>query len=216
MIEYLETELHPSPVLAIAFTGVMHALGGIPFEFGRSLGKIDCATLLVRDIGCRWYQYEKAHPSHAMTVVNHIRETACQVGAKRIVCIGNSMGGFGALMFGSLLQADAVLAFCPQTVIDTEGTDSIGDRRWSDYQAKIAEYPFGDVARLPPPKKVIICYGADEPLDVAHIERLRWGFSRIITSGGHNAVNVLKDRGELIPLMAKIIAEEDVHTPVSL
>ena len=124
---------------------------------------------------------------------------------RRIVCLGNPMGGFGALMFGSLLQADAVLAFCPQTVIDPVVTESIGDRRWASYQTDITDYPFGDVTRLPQPPNVTICYGADELLDVAHVDRLGWTFKRIVTSGGHDAVGKLKERGELTPIIASIV-----------
>jgi hypothetical protein len=108
-------------------------------------------------------------------------------------------------MFGSLLQADAVIAFCPQTAIDPKVTELIGDRRWCSYQANMANYPFGDVARLPQPPNVTICYGADEPLDIAHVDRLGWTFQRIVTSGGHDAVGVLKERGELIPIIASMI-----------
>jgi hypothetical protein len=68
----------------------MHGLGGIHFDFGRSLGEVHCATLLVRDIGRRWCQYGLDDPSSANAVVGYVRATAEKVGARRIVCIGNS------------------------------------------------------------------------------------------------------------------------------
>jgi pimeloyl-ACP methyl ester carboxylesterase len=205
MIEYLETELCQSHVLAVAFTGISHGLGGIHFEFGRSLGKIRCATLLVRDIGLRWYQYGPDDPSAAGAVVARIRYTAKRAGAKRIVCIGNSMGGFGALLYGSLLQADAVIAFCPQTAIDPAITSAMGDRRWSNYQTNIPDYPYGDISRLPQPRNVTVCYGSNDSLDVAHVDRLKWAVKRIVMPSGHGAVRELKNQGKLIPLLSDVV-----------
>ena len=205
MIEYLETELRPSPVLVVAFTGIRDLLGGIPFEFGRTMGQVPCATLFVRDIDHRWYQYGSDDSNAPDAVVHRIRSTAAKVGANRLVCLGNSMGGFGALMFGSLLQADAVMAFAPQTAIRPALTDSIGDKRWCRYQADIADYPHGDIALLPQPPEVTICYGLENALDIAHVDRLTWTFRRIATPAGHGAVRRLKESGELVPLIASMI-----------
>ena len=205
MIEYLEAELCQSPVLAVAFTGVMHGLGALHFEFGRSLGEIRCATLLVRDIGLRWYQYGPDDPSSADSVVARIRDTAKRVGASRIVCIGNSMGGFGALMYGSLLQADAVIAFGPQTAIDPAITAAMGDRRWRSYQDNISDYPCGDIASLAQPRNVTVCYGSHDSLDVAHVDRLKWPIHRVPIPGGHNAIRELKQRGELLPILSSVV-----------
>jgi pimeloyl-ACP methyl ester carboxylesterase len=205
MIEFLETELCQSPVLAVAFTGISHGLGGIHFEFGRSLGNIPCATLFIRDIGLRWYQYGPDDPGAADAVVARIQGVAKRVGASRIVCIGNSMGGFGALLYGSLLQADAVIAFCPQTAIDPAITAAMGDRRWSNYQTNISDYPYGDISRLAQPRNVTICYGSNDSLDVAHVNRLKWPIQRIVMPGGHGAVRELKNQGKLIPLLSDVV-----------
>jgi len=58
MIEFLEEFEGTGDHLIVAFTGVLHRMGGIPFEFHRSLGEVDAKVLFVRDLEQRWYQYD--------------------------------------------------------------------------------------------------------------------------------------------------------------
>lgn len=214
MIEFLDTGLRPAPILTVAFTGISHALGGLHFDFGKSLSGVESATLLVRDIGRRWYQYPNDSPNSPARVIERIRTAASEVGATRIVCLGNSMGGFGALMFGSLLQADAVLAFVPQTVIAPSGTEAMGDSRWAQYQRDIDVFPFGDIATMKPCGNVTICYSHTEPLDVVHVERLPWPKSEIVADGGHEAVATLKQNGKLVPLITSVISSASDYSGI--
>ena len=79
MIEILDAELKPARHLIVAFTGVAQRLGGIPFEFHRTLGSIDtCAALFVKDTGCRWYQYPEAAVAE---VIETIRSAKQETGA---------------------------------------------------------------------------------------------------------------------------------------
>jgi hypothetical protein len=57
MFEFRDEALKPHDCLVVAFTGLGHALGQIPFEFHRTLSGTDCAPLYVRDLARRWYQY---------------------------------------------------------------------------------------------------------------------------------------------------------------
>ncbi len=50
-----------------------------------------------------------------------------------IVTIGQSMGGYAALIFGALLKADKIISFAPLSFIDPEKLNFFGDRRY--YQA---------------------------------------------------------------------------------
>jgi hypothetical protein len=204
MIEYLE-ELKPSRRLVVAFTGVGHGLSGLPFDFHRSVSGLDCAALFVRDLACSWYQYTDGSIGET---VKRIHRSAEHVGADRIICLGNSMGGFGAILFGHLAGAHAVLAFSAQTAISPEATAALGDFRWTEYQSRIASYPHGDLASLPPPaRRTTLCYG-DQALDVAHAERLPldWGSERIVVKGaGHAAAKHMKARGDLIPLLLDVV-----------
>lgn len=44
-----------------------------------------------------------------------------------VTTLGSSPGGFGAVLYGNLIEADFMLAFNPQTVLDKEQEDVIKD-----------------------------------------------------------------------------------------
>jgi pimeloyl-ACP methyl ester carboxylesterase len=50
---------------------------------------------------------------------------------ERLIVIGVSAGGYAALAFGSLLEADIVLSFAPQSSLDRAWLDEFRDRRWA-------------------------------------------------------------------------------------
>ena len=77
---------------------------------------------------------------------------------ERTVCCGVSAGGYAALVMGTLLPADVVLAFSPQTMLDPEqssaGEMSAGssrsrmlaqtgslDNRWTDLGTSLRDRP---------------------------------------------------------------------------
>ena len=190
----------------VAFAGVRQKLGGLKYEFHRSLEQLDCAALFVRDPQCRWYQYDDASVS---AVVDQIQAAREQAGASRLVCIGNSMGGFGALYFGARLDADAILAFAAQTAIDPAVARGLGDDRWAEYQAAIATYPFGDLAEQTPARgRTILCWGDRDRADLAHADWLAksWSFERLaVPDARHDAAARLRDDNRLLPLLQDVI-----------
>jgi predicted esterase YcpF (UPF0227 family) len=201
LIEVDVSELRPAETLVVAFAGVKGGLGGIPREFHRTLSASPCAALFVVDHARRWYQYDLDEMA-ALTA--RISAAAAEVGASRIVTLGNSMGGFGALLVGALVGADRILAFSPQTCIEPAATRSLGDDRWVDHQCRIDAYPFGDLNRIASPRgHVVLCFGADDALDVAHAARLHWPCEQFpIAGAGHAAAGALKERGELAAFVA--------------
>ncbi len=50
----------------------------------------------------------------------------------KVLFLGNSMGGYGALLFGLDASATAILSFSPQTRFDSEFYDAIRERRWRE------------------------------------------------------------------------------------
>ena len=196
-----------SDQLVVAFGGVRHGYGGIKGEFRQSLSKLGSSAVFVRDDGCRWYQYG---PEDLQPIYDQIHAVRAEVGARRLVCLGNSMGGFGALLFGQRLGADAMLSFVPQTAIEPEVTAALGDTRWAAYQENIPAYPHGDLVKeAPPAGRVVMCWGARDPLDCAHAERLAAAWtveSIVIDSAEHDAAWALRERGELLPLLEGVLA----------
>jgi pimeloyl-ACP methyl ester carboxylesterase len=196
----------PAYTLVVAFGGLKHGYGGIKGEFRHSVERLDCAGLFVRDEASRWYQYEAAEMT---ALIEQIQAFRAATGARRLVCLGNSMGGFGALLFASRLKADAAIAFCAQTAITPDILRALGDDRWVSIQGAIPAYPAGDLLLEPAPGgRVVMCWGAEDPLDTAHVERLAgpWSAERVaVTGASHDAAWVLRERGELLPLLADVI-----------
>lgn len=209
MIEFLTTELRSHNCLVVAFTGAAQGFGAIPFEFHRTMTGADCAVLFVRDRNTQWYQYGLGEESSPDRVEHEIREAKLRCGAKRLVMIGNSMGGFGALLFSRFVPTDAVLAFVPQTVILPEELEALGDLRWIDTLRTVPTFYFGDLATLSPPSaRVTLVFGSEEPLDREHSERLSrvWNCELVEVAGsGHDATKTLRDRDQLAHLISGAI-----------
>jgi hypothetical protein len=207
MIEVLDGEVSKAPYLVVAFTGLQHGLGGIPFEFHRTLGRIDCTAMFIKDQGRRWYQYEAGVLNE---VKRRILEAADRAGAKRTLLLGNSMGGFGALLFGALCNADAILGIVPQTAITPDAMRQMKDKRWAEERAAIHSFPCGDLLEITPPAgKTFLCLGDSERRDTAHVDRIcrPWKAEKIVIPDvGHHAAAKIRDEGRLVPMIEQILA----------
>lgn len=106
-------------VIIVTFSGRQQGLSTLTlFEFTNFLettfhiyDKLYC-----RDEKVKWY-------NHGLTgITSNIKETIEFLQSKikgysKIIFIGASMGGYAALLFGSILNVDAVVAFRPQTYL---------------------------------------------------------------------------------------------------
>jgi pimeloyl-ACP methyl ester carboxylesterase len=122
-----------SSTLLVAFGGMRGQLGMPPFEFFKATGAIPVKRLFVRDLRQAWYH--RGIPGHGSSiegVAESLGELVARHGVERLVVAGNSAGGYAALLFGSLLGADAVLCFAPQTVIELDVLAEMDDHRWDE------------------------------------------------------------------------------------
>lgn len=206
-----------SSTLLIAFGGLRGKVGVLPFEFFRATGDIPVKRLFVRDLRESWYH--RGIPGHGNTltdVVGAVEEVVARARAERLVVAGNSAGGYAALVFGTLLGADAALCFAPQTTLDLDDLAALGDDRWDEYlrpltAAGALDERWVDLARaLPGARRAETRYRVffDESLapDRGHAERLlgidgvslyRFGHGR------HRLVNSLRENGVLHRLLQR-------------
>jgi hypothetical protein len=166
--------------LVIAFSSLGVTRPDQAYEFDGLLARTDCSVMLLRDVATSWYHavpgVEDGVPGLAAFLAGRTEAY------ERIVCVGHSMGGYAALLFGRLLAADAVLAVVPQTVLTASTLEAFGDRRWSEklepLQARTPPSPYLDLAPLfaapdlaAPGQRVTIytaAGGVGEALDLAH------------------------------------------------
>jgi hypothetical protein len=208
--------------LLIAFGGMMGKFAGMPaFEFFSLLSREDPTVkrVFVRDLRQAWYQHGvEGVGSGVPEVASRLRELVAESGAQRVVTIGASAGGFGAILFGTLIEADEVHAFSPQTFLDRRRRTLFLDR---SNRAQIAALrassgsagPFFDLkpvlADATAPTCCVIHYPRYSRTDAIHALRMRT-LDRVELRShrmrGHNVVRRLRDDGALPGLLERIIS----------
>src|SRR2546430_8655962 len=120
-----------SSTLLIAFAA-MSTVSPPPFHFFEFTSGLGVKRLFVRDPASVWYQ--RGVPGFGETideVAAALQSIIDEQDIERMVVIGSSAGGYAALAFGTLLRADLVLSFAPQSTLDRESLDELGDQRWA-------------------------------------------------------------------------------------
>ncbi|HMD56018.1 MAG TPA: hypothetical protein VKG82_00955 [Solirubrobacteraceae bacterium] len=120
-----------SRTLLVAFGGMAGQLGMPPFEFFKATGEIPVKRLFVRDLHQAWYH--RGIPGHGETLqeaASSLKKLIAEHDVDRLVVAGNSAGGYAALAFGTLLDAETALCFAPQTVLELDVLKEWNDDRW--------------------------------------------------------------------------------------
>lgn len=202
---FLDLE-HDSRTLVVAFAGLRGFLGGVAaFEFGNALASVEVKSAFLRDHFAAWYHRGVVEIGPDIdSVVATLRQLQADV--ERVVMIGNSAGGYAALLFGALLGCEAY-AFSPQTFVDPELLWGAGDHRWDEELHALLEsgkfdHRYGDLAPVLAESdgRFHIWYGALEEVDEKHVERVS-GLDQVtvnrIEDCDHRVVRHLRDSGWL-------------------
>jgi pimeloyl-ACP methyl ester carboxylesterase len=209
-----------SRTLLVAFGGMMGQIGMPPFEFFKTTGGIPVKRLFVRDLRQAWYH--RGIPDHGTTIAQAADSLGRQIAAHdvdRLVVTGNSAGGYAALVFGTLLGADAVLCFAPQTVLDLEILDAMDDHRWDEQIAELAragdlDRAWTDLRRALPEARCAetryeVYFDSTFRADRLHAERLSELHGvrlRGLERGEHGMVREMRESGELERVMLGALA----------
>jgi hypothetical protein len=201
----LVVEDHGAPLTCVVFSGIGLKLGMPVFEFRRTASHLPYNFILVRDSKNLWYhagiRRTKSFDDTCALLRRHIDELGAPAFA-----VGNSAGGYAALLFGVRLGLAGVLASNPQTFMDAATRTAHGEGRWSGHAKRLHRRwpaPMDPAAELRqaatrPPTEV--WYGAGDRLDVIHAERLR-GIPGVtlhpVEAGDHFLVTELRDQGRL-------------------
>ena len=206
-----------SEVLFVTFGGIAGGLGVAPFEFAAITAGLGVDTIFVRDVRQAWYQ--RGLPGYGSDVAEVARSLGALVGQhpyRRVVMLGNSMGGFAALLFGALLGADEVHAFSPQTFVSAALRRRHGDGRWPEQveamhaatesgrrvEDLLGVLAAGDLRHGP----LHVHFSTASALDGLHARRLK-GLPGVrlhaYAGGGHKLVGDLKADGRLGALLRR-------------
>jgi len=199
---------------AIAFAGIAQGLGTPVFEFFHSLQALGVDALFIRDPSQGWYSRPipglGAKPSEMAATISGL--AAGHFPGRKIVTVGNCMGGFAALLFGCLCGFSKALCFSPQTFISPDLRAYYQETRCPEDAAAVADAEFGDVKPLLLSDRnlqVEVYVGAQNATDLAHAGRLA-GIRNVtlhtLPECGHMAARWLKEQGRLESILSGMFA----------
>jgi len=117
--EPVETELSTNGSnLYIFFGGLGSEIGMPPFEFYNFSKIINENKIFIRDLAQCWYHDGLPGISNDIySTAKYIQRQVESLKPKKIFFVGNSMGGYAAILFANLIGKGEVIAFAPQTFI---------------------------------------------------------------------------------------------------
>lgn len=120
-----------SPRMFYVFQGRRQRLMMEPLTFIRATGLIDVNLVLLRDYHQFFYHGGITSELQDVDAIRGRLET-CRTEwphVKQAFCLGSSMGGYAAILFGHYLKVDEVYAFAPQTLIDLQLLSQVTRRK---------------------------------------------------------------------------------------
>lgn len=204
----LEEPCEGSKKLYIIFGGIAAGIVIPPFEFIKSSNILDENRLFVRDFKQTWYHAGLPGISTNISETSaHLEAIIERYAPEETIMLGNSMGGFAAMLFASLIGNVRAVAFAPQTFIGPWKRLRVRDKRWKGrirrtYLRTLTSEKFYDLSKLTDAKpwRADILVAKDHRLDMIHarhVADLPQVTVHEYPEGGHNLVKHLRDLGEL-------------------
>lgn len=214
MNEAFQVENSESGELYIFFGGLASGIAMPPFEFFNASRILDANRIFLRDLRRRWYQTGLPGVTRDIpSTVRFLSREIDKIAPQRTVFVGNSMGGFAAILFSALLGTGEVVAFAPQTFVSPFLRFRHGDNRWERpisrmWLASLLKPRHWDLRpvlmNLPKPPCISIHVSPSDRLDcvhAAHIQGLPGVMVHEHQNGGHDVVKALRDTGKLPAIM---------------
>jgi len=204
----LEEPVDGSQKLFVIFGGIASGIVMPPFEFYQSSKILDHNRVFVRDFKQSWYHAGLPGISKDLDgTCQHLTDIIDRYAPEETVMVGNSMGGFAAILFAALVGDSRAVAFAPQTFISRRLRRKHRDRRWkgqlfrTSLRTAFSERHF-DLAELPESGhwRADIHYASTHVLDTVHAQHLANRDHITLhehPEGGHRLVKHLRDTGQL-------------------
>lgn len=188
--------------LIISFAGL-----GEQFNFGKTLDDLNVNVIYLRDVNHNWYLNGLSGVGdYVEDVSDFLINKIVEIKPSKVITLGTSAGGFAAILYGHMLQADAVLAFSPQTFMNRWNCIKYLDYRWLDrvvqiYQGDRSNRVYLDLKEIIFNTKtsITLVYDKTHRLDRIHSMRLKGnGIVQMgQDGGGHTVVKELRESGFL-------------------
>lgn len=159
--------------------------------------------IYLRDHSQTWYHSGLSGISKSIDQTAHfLRRKIDEALVSKVIVIGNSMGGYAAILFGILLKADIVHAFSPHTFIHNEKYIRSKEQIRNVHNNFSNEY--FDLGRVIKTHNNIgelnIYYDSKNKRDkkhAMHLKRIQNITFHSFSGGGHRLIKLLKESGEL-------------------
>jgi hypothetical protein len=200
----------------LGFGDVEPAPATVPFEFFNIVSALPVGKVFVRDLDQIFYQKGVRGLGRTVgEVCDGLRNLLS--GAERVVFVGQSSGGYAAILYGCLMGVDEVLAFSPQTFLTRTQRRLHHDNRWPDLIAQINRlHPVRRhhldlrkvLRRHASPTRVSIYFGAKNGDDRAHARRLE-GLPNVTlhpwATASHAVARRMREEGVLRPVLLEAL-----------
>lgn len=190
----------------IAFGGMAQGLSMPPKEFFKTLVHEDINIVFVKDFRQCWYQKGLLGLTTGLEDTTAYLRRILPETTEKLITLGASAGGYAAIRFGLPLNADRIIAFSPQTLIDEETARVFAKNR-------MKELPFGHddldlkkvFERYAPKGEIEVHYGSRNNRDRIAVGRLE-GLVQAIAydTDAHMLAAHLKATGELKRIIESI------------
>ncbi len=203
-----------SKVLYFFFGGINAGIAMPPFEFYKASGIINENKVFMRDLSQSWYHaglqgISKDIDTTALYIKNIIKE----INPDKTYFVGNSMGGYAAIIFCTLIGKGEVIAFGPQTFISSDLREKYKDTR--NHQKKLKALNLATtnkkvhdlrqmLLRSQSNCKISIFVARDSTLDLNHARHIKECPGVCVfefDTGGHSLVRKLRNEGKLAQIM---------------
>ncbi len=209
-----------SQVLIVAFANLMLDNSLAPFCYVESLKKYPVNQLFIRDTHKFMYLRGIDQTLNSVNkLLGFLRQQMAQFGNHKTIFLGNSSGGYAAVLYGILTRPDVVLAFAPRTYLDKKNRAKHSDFRNPHIVDMVAQASrhygaqrYLDLKKLNQRirnRKTVFHLFWDRQYRIDDINASRMKFRNIIhhpyDQGGHLIAKYLRDTGVFDAYLMKIL-----------
>lgn len=209
-------------VLLLAFGGLHNQLGMPSFEFSQITSEIKTINkIYLRDYSRLWYHRGLPNVGNNIAAIAAcLQQYTTHSSTKKTIVLGNSGGGYAALLFGHILQADEIHAFSPKTSINPiQRIMNYDIQKLRKFVSFFELYRYGErkyfdlkpvfFAAYPQKRNVHIYYARQNRIDAFHALRMK-SIPGIhlhpFQYNKHNLIKILKQNGELKAIIEQAIS----------
>jgi UDP-N-acetylmuramyl pentapeptide synthase len=132
--------LPDNSTLLVVFEGAGEQYGSSPGLLSKAVAGCNTDKIILRDLDFAWHHRGiRGISNDIFGTIAFLKEKIAERKYEKIVCAGISAGGYAALLVGSIIRADEILAFSPHTFFDQGNRAKFNDKRWADQVEKIQE-----------------------------------------------------------------------------